>query len=76
MLDAHRAYFDRLMIQPAREVNADRWGFQEVRLSADYAHYLKLLYPNSKILFLIRNPYDAYRSWAARRNANWKWFYR
>lgn len=53
-----------------------RWGFKEVRLSADYAHYLKTLYPNSKLLFLIRNPYDAYRSWAARRNAGWKWFYR
>jgi hypothetical protein len=55
---------------------SERWGFKEVRLSADYAHYLKLLYPNCKLLFLIRNPYDAYRSWAARRNAGWKWFYR
>jgi hypothetical protein len=76
LLDAHRAYFDTLFANPARKANADHWGFKEVRLSADYAHYLKLLYPNSKILFLIRNPYDAYRSWAARRNAGWKWFYR
>ncbi|MDA1052535.1 MAG: sulfotransferase [Planctomycetota bacterium] len=76
LLAAHRAYFDTLFEKPAREAQAERWGFKEVRLSADYAHYLKLLYPNSKLLFLIRNPYDAYRSWAARRNAGWKWFYR
>ena len=76
LLEAHRAYFETLFAKPARESGADRWGFKEVRLSADYAHYLKLLYPNSKFLFLIRNPYDAYRSWAARRNAGWKWFYR
>ncbi|MDA1053774.1 MAG: sulfotransferase [Planctomycetota bacterium] len=76
MLDAHRAYLETLFAKPAREAKAERWGFQEVRLSADYAHYLKLLYPNAKLLFLIRNPYDAYRSWAARRNAGWKSFYR
>ncbi len=76
LLDAHRAYFDTLFAKPAREAGTDRWGFKEVRLSADYAHYLKLLYPNCKLLFLIRNPYDAYRSWAARRNTGWKWFYR
>ena len=76
LLDAHRAYFERLFIHSARQANAEHWGCKEVRLSADYAHYLKLLYPHSKFLFLIRNPYDAYRSWAARRNAGWKWFYR
>lgn len=76
LLDAHRAYIDRLLIQPARDTNVERWGFKEVRLSAEYASYLKLLYPNSKFLFLIRNPYDAYRSWAARRNANLRSFYR
>ncbi len=75
-LDAHRAYFETLFVKPARELGANHWGFKEVRLSADYAHYLKLLYPNSKFLFLLRNPYDGYRSWAARRNAGWKWFYR
>ena len=76
LLDAHRSYFDTLFAKPTREANIERWGFKEVRLSADYAHYLKLLYPKGKLLFLIRNPYDAYRSWAARRNAGWKWFYR
>ena len=92
LVEAHRAYFATLFKYPAKvdggealgrdpayerhEAGTDRWGFKEVRLSADYAHYLKLLYPDSKFLFLIRNPYDAYRSWAARRNADWKWFYR
>ena len=76
LVEAHRAYFETLFVKPARDAGAERWGFKEVRLSADYAYYLKLLYPNNKFLFLIRNPYDAYRSWAARRNADWKWFYR
>ena len=80
LLDSHRAFLETMFKYPVPgcdPVNANaRWGFKEVRLSADYAHYLKLLYPNSKILFLIRSPYDAYRSWAARRNAGWKWFYR
>ena len=76
LVESHRAYFETMFVKPAHETGTDRWGFKEVRLSADYAHYLKLLYPDSKFLFLIRNPYDAYRSWAARRNADWKWFYR
>ncbi|MDA1050975.1 MAG: hypothetical protein O3C40_10910 [Planctomycetota bacterium] len=45
LLDAHRAYLETLFVQPARDAKAQRWGFKEVRLSADYAHYLKLLYP-------------------------------
>lgn len=76
LLNAHRAYFNRLFEEPALQSGATRWGLKEVRLSADDAHYLKLLYPNCKLLFLVRNPYDAYRSWAARRNASWKWYYR
>ncbi|MCA9122672.1 MAG: sulfotransferase [Planctomycetaceae bacterium] len=92
LLDSHRAYLETMFkgvgrvetrpvegdntSPPGRDPAYARWGFKEVRLSADYAHYLKLLYPRCKLLFLIRNPYDAYRSWAARRNAGWKWFYR
>lgn len=92
LLESHRAYLETMFKEvgrvetwqserdnqsaPGRDPAYARWGFKEVRLSADYAHYLKLLYPNCKLLFLIRSPYDAYRSWAARRNAGWKWFYR
>jgi hypothetical protein len=76
LLDAHLAMFDRLFAQPARAAGAERWGLKETRLSADHAAYLKWLFPRAKFLFLVRNPYDAYRSYAARRDAGWKWFNR
>ncbi|HEX5446610.1 MAG TPA: sulfotransferase [Pirellulales bacterium] len=80
LLDAHLAYFERLLIEPARHAansqsltQPTRWGLKEVRLSADHAAYLKWLFPRAKLLFLIRNPWDAYRSYAARGQ---QWFVR
>lgn len=73
---AHRAWFLTMFEQPARAAGIDRWGLKEVRLSIDHAHYLKWLFPRAKFLFLHRNPYDAFRSFAARRDAGWKWFRR
>jgi hypothetical protein len=76
LLDAHLAYFDALLARPARAVGRKRWGLKEVRLSADHAAYFKWLYPEAKFVFLIRNPYDAFRSYAVRRDSGWKWFHR
>lgn len=76
MLQAHLQFFDALLAQPAKEAGAARWGLKEVRLSADHAYYLRWLFPRGRFLFLFRNPYDAYRSYAARRNAGWRWYYR
>jgi Sulfotransferase family len=45
-----------------------------VRLSADHAVYLKWLFPRAKFLFLIRNPYEAWRLYAARAAKGWKWY--
>jgi hypothetical protein len=76
LLAAHLDFFERLFAEPARRHQAARWGIKEVRLSVDHARYLHWLFPRAKTLFLIRNPYDAYRSYAARRDAGWKWFNR
>jgi Sulfotransferase family len=76
LIDAYLAWFDALFAQPARAAGQERWGIKEVRLSADHATFLRWLYPEAKILFLIRNPYDAFRSFAARRDKGWKWFHR
>jgi hypothetical protein len=65
-----------MFAQPARAAGRERWGIKEVRLSADHATLLRWLYPRSKLLFLIRNPYDAFRSFAARRDKGWKWYHR
>lgn len=60
---AHRAFFDRLFAEPARARGYERWGVKEVRLSAGHATYLRWLYPDAKILFLVRDPLAAYRSY-------------
>ncbi len=76
LLNAHLQYFDTMFARPARVAGAPRWGIKEVRLTADHAAYLKWLYPRAKIIFVVRNPYDAYRSYAARREAGWVWYNR
>lgn len=76
MLEAHLRFFEGLFIEPARQAGAENWGLKAVRLSADHATYLKWLFPRAKLLFLYRDPFDAYRSYAARRAAGWKWYHR
>jgi hypothetical protein len=76
LLSAYLAWFDALFAAPARATGRERWGIKEVRLSADHAAFLRWLYPQAKFIFLIRNPYDAFRSYAARRDKGWKWFHR
>lgn len=76
LLDAHQAWFDKLLAEPARRAGHDRWGLKEVRLTIDDARYLKWVYPRAKFLLLYRNPFDAWRSYVARRNLGWKWYHR
>ena len=50
---------------------------ETVRLSADHAFLLRFLFPRAKFLFLIRNPYDAFRSYdTIRRERHVQWFHR
>jgi hypothetical protein len=60
---SHRAFFDRLFLDPAKDRGYQRWGLKEVRLSAEHAAYLKWLYPNARFLFLVRDPLAAYKSY-------------
>ncbi len=76
LLRAHQSYFCQLFAEPARRNGAIRWGLKEVRLDCDHAFYLKWLFPRARFLFLIRNPYDAWLSYAARAAMGWKWYYR
>ncbi len=76
LLHAHRGFFDRLLAEPARAAGYDRWGLKEVRLDADHALYLNWLFPAARFLFLVRNPYDAWRSYAARAARGWRWYNR
>lgn len=73
LIEAHRGFFRELFEAPARERGIARWGFKEVRLTTDHARYLRLLFPQAKFVFLVRNPFDAYRSY---REAHQPWFER
>ena len=76
LLKAHLRFFDELFAQTARKTGAERWGIAEVRWTADHAYYLKWLFPEARFVFLCRNPYDAYRSYVARRKAGKKCYNR
>src|SRR5262245_19118910 len=76
LLDAYLAWFDALFARPARAAGKERWGIKEVRLSADHAAFLRWLYPQAKILFLIRNPYAQFRSYASWRDKGMQWYHR
>ncbi len=60
---AHRNFLLCLFSNPATKLGYTNWGLKEVRLEIDYVTYLAWLFPNSKFIFLYRNPYEAYRSY-------------
>jgi hypothetical protein len=68
---SHIEFFDRLLASPAKTHGFDRWGMKVVWLDIEHARYLKWLYPNSKFVFLYRNPLSAYASYRGRGDRNW-----
>jgi len=68
LLDAHRAFIRKLLAPPPSH-DGYGWGLKEVRLSAEYAHYLRLLFPRARFVFLVRDPHAAYRSY--REHPTW-----
>ncbi len=76
---AHRAFLDRLFAEPAARAGLPRWGIKTVRLGGEHAAYLKALYPDARVVFLVRNPYDAFLSYRllhdVRPSSYW-WYYR
>jgi hypothetical protein len=58
-----KAFFEGLYQEETDNFGMKRWGFKEVRSDAVANMCLiKNLYPDCKLLFLIRDPYDTYRS--------------
>lgn len=76
LIDARVSFFTELFLRSATRQGAERWGIKEVRWTTAHASYLRMLFPKAKFVFLIRNPYDAYRSYAARRDMGWRWYNR
>lgn len=77
LLAAQRAYLDTLFAVPATRAGSSSWGLKGVRLGGGVACFLQLLYPKARFVFLVRNPYDAYRSYLTKitRGANYAGWY-
>ncbi len=73
LLESHRALVRTLCAPPAGPAADSDWGFKEVRLSADHALYLHLLFPRAKFVFLVRDPLDAYASYKTWRSWYVRW---
>ena len=69
----HRLFLDNLFATPAREINRPRWGLKEVRLGAEHVAYLQWLYPASRFVLLVRNPFDAYASYKEHGPSYFQW---
>jgi hypothetical protein len=67
LLEAHQQFFRILWAKPAQRAGHQRWGVGEERLPAEYALYLKWLFPRARFLFLVRNPFEAFREWVSEK---------
>ncbi|MDG3088644.1 sulfotransferase [Vibrio hannami] len=63
LLEGYRAFFNTTYGLELTKFGKSRWGFKEVRQNAyQHASMMKQLFPDSKIIFHYRNPYDVYES--------------
>lgn len=62
ILKTYRSMFDNLYGIPARSMNYGRWGVKEVRGTKFTIDLLRLIFPEAKFVFLVRNPFDSLRS--------------
>lgn len=74
VLNSHLTFFESLFASQAKSSGRKFWGIKEVRWSAEIAFYLRWLFPKARFLFLVRNPYDAFRSYVAYAAQAGDWF--
>ena len=61
--EGHRALLDRTFSDSATARGRERFGAKFVRLGLEEANYLQWMYPDAKFIFLVRNPWDCWRSY-------------
>ncbi len=70
LLAAHRAFVRELLRPPHPSL---RWGCKEVRLGAPQVDWLLELFPQARIVLLVRDPVAAWSSFAANPGWWWRW---
>ena len=69
---SYRVMLDRLFFEPAQKEGYDRFGIKFVRLTVEHVEFLQWMYPDARIVFLTRNPYDCWNSYSG---CNWMYSY-
>jgi hypothetical protein len=59
---ATRAYLEQLFARPAQEAGRPIWGFKEVRYGLLEANAVRRLFPDCRVLHIVRDPRDVLRS--------------
>ena len=70
--NSYRSMLDRLFFASAKKENFNRFGIKFVRLTVEQVQFLQWIYPDARIVFLTRNPYDAWNSYSG---CNWTYSY-
>jgi hypothetical protein len=68
---AYRQFFDHLFLNGAKFKGYSRFGAKFVRLGLDETYFLQWIYPDAIFFFLVRNPWDCWRSYKG-----YRWRYR
>lgn len=62
VMQTYKNMFENLYGAPAKALNFKRWGIKEVRGTKFTIHMLRLIFPEAKFIFLVRNPMHCLRS--------------
>jgi hypothetical protein len=71
LFDAQRSFLRTLLAEPATAAGFERWGVKETVLPGECAYHLRLLFPRSRIVFLVRDPLTAWTSYRPQAANPW-----
>jgi hypothetical protein len=70
--DAVRAFVEVLFARPAAEAGRPVWGFKEVRYGLAEASALRALFPDCRVVHIVRDPRDILRSLEVWERGDWQ----